>query len=188
MKILSDNKNKIAIYAFIIAVIAICVWAVTTKPATQKKAADDTPKQQTMDYTGNTIVEERDGKKIWEISADSIVMDPQTQKAEMQNITGKYYDENGYTLTLTAAHGIYDDKAKNITMDTGVHVERDDGLTFDSQSLSWDNDSQVFTGEGNVKIVKGDMQAEGNKIESSNAFSQFKLSGNAHIVKGSAAK
>lgn len=184
MKSLKFNKNKIAIYGFIIVVIAVCVWAVATKPVPQKKAADDVKNEQTMDYTGNTIVEERNGKKVWELSADNIKMDPQTQKAEMENIHGKYYEENGQTLVLTAPHGIYDDKSKNIIMDNGVHAQSDDGMVFDAQKVSWDNAAQIFVGEGSIKITKGDMQAQGDRIESSNAFLQFKLSGNAHIVKG----
>lgn len=183
-----NNKNKIALYGFIIIVISVCVWAVVTKPIPQKKTADDTQKEQTMDYSSNTIIEEKDGRKIWEIKADSIVMNSQTKETEMKNIQGKYYDANGQVLTLTSPHGTYDDKTKNIVLDNSVHVVSDDGMVFDAQKVTWNDDNQLLTGEGNVKIVKGDMQADGDKIESSDSFVQFKLSGNAHILKGSAAK
>lgn len=186
MKNLLRNKNKIALYGIIIAVLAVCVWAVMSRPAPQKKTVD-TDKDQSMDYMGNKIVEEKNGKKIWEITAETITMDPDTKKAAMKNITGKYYDDNGKTLTLTAPEGTYDDVGKDIILDKGVHVEGDDGLVFDSQKVSWSSEKQLFTGEGSVKIKKGDMTAEGDTIESSNAFTQFKLTGNAHIVKGSAA-
>lgn len=183
MKSLKSNKNKIAIYGFIIVVIAVCAWAVITKPAPQKKTAD-VNQDQTMDYTGNTITEEKNGKKIWEVTAESITMDQSTKKADMKNITGKYYADNGQVITLNSAHGTYDDATKDIVLDSGVHVERDDGLIFDAQKVTWSDANQSFTGEGGVNIKKGDMTGSGDKVESSNAFTQFKLSGNAHIVKG----
>ncbi|WP_432718470.1 LPS export ABC transporter periplasmic protein LptC [Pectinatus frisingensis] len=189
MKSLKD-KNKIALYGFIVIIIAVCVWAVVTKPEPQKKAADDTNKEETMDYMSNTIVEERNGRKIWEITADSIKMNTKTQQAEMENIHGKYYGENDgeQVLTLTAPHGTYSDSTKDIVLDNGVHVQGNQGLVFDAQKLVWDDENQLLTGQGNVKIVKDNMQAQADQVESSNSFLQFKLSGNAHIVEGSTAQ
>ncbi|WP_196593070.1 LPS export ABC transporter periplasmic protein LptC [Pectinatus sottacetonis] len=183
MNKLTKNKKLILIYALIIFVVAVCVWAVVTKPVPTKKSAQNVNNERSMDYKSNTIVEEKDGKKIWEIKAESINMNTDTQEAEMKKIEGKYYGEPGKILTVTAPHGLYDAKEKNIILDQGVHAENSDGLSFDAQKMTWNNKEQLFTGEGNVRIVRADIQAAGDKFESSKAFSQFKLTGHAHIIR-----
>lgn len=42
----------------------------------------------------------------------------------------------------------------------------------------------ILTCEGNVDINKPGMRATADKAESKDAFTNFKLMGNAHIIKG----
>ncbi|MBB5336342.1 LPS export ABC transporter periplasmic protein LptC [Pectinatus brassicae] len=184
MKKFKQDKKKLAIYVFIIFAIGICVWAVVTKPTPENKSQQQIKKENTMKYGANTIVEEKNGKKIWEIKADNIDMNVTTKMAELKNIHGKYYGDDGKVLTITSPHGFYDDAKKNIILDKKVHAEDNAGLKFDAEKVTWDNAKALFTGEGKVKIVRDNMQATGDKIESNNGFTAFKLSGNAHIIKG----
>ncbi len=184
MKNFKQDKKKLAIYVFIVLAIGICIWAVVTKPTPENKSPQEIKKEHTMNYGANTIVEEKNGKKIWEIKADSINMNVQSKIAEMKNVHGKYYRDDGKILTITSPHGFYDDGKKNIMLDQKVHAEDNTGLKFDAEKATWNNAKALFTGEGKVKIVRDNMQATGDKIESNNGFTAFKLSGNAHIIKG----
>lgn len=182
MKIIKDNKNIVIGVLVLIVIIGTFAWAFSTRPVV--KPTVKTQQNQTMDYVGNTIVEEKDGKRLWELKARTITLDPQTQLATLKDMHGKYYEADGQVLEITAPNGIYDQKTKNIKMTGNVAITGGDGLSFYAQSVDWDNGKQLFTGTGNVQITRGDMQASADQIESNNGFTNFKLQGNAHIVKG----
>ena len=57
-------------------------------------------------------------------------------------------------------------------------------MAFETDKVTWDGEQSVLTCDGNVKISKPGMVATGDKAESKDAFQNFKLMGNAHIIKG----
>ncbi len=182
MKKLRENKN-ILLGTLLLALIAgIFYWAFATRP--NIKPAAKVKADKTMSYDDNTIVEEKAGKKLWELKAKSIVIDPKTQMATLKDMHGKYYEIDGGVLSITAPLGIYNQKNKNIEMQGGVSITGPDGMEFKAQKVHWDSQKGLFTGDGQVQIARGDMHASAEHIESGNGFTDFKLQGNANIVKG----
>ncbi len=181
------NKQIIGlIAAVIIAVTGVLYWAFSEEihlPDQNQKAEE---KPMAMSYAGNTLSEEKDGKKIWDLTAETIEIDPVTKNTVLKNIQGIFYQENGQTVTLTAPQAIFDNKTRDITISDQVNAKTSDGATFQAKTVFWQGEKQLFLGEGNVIVTREDTVLTGDKLESDAGFIKVKVTGNAHIVKGGA--
>jgi Protein of unknown function (DUF1239). len=179
------NKAKLVILVFAALFAGLIFWAVKTVPQ-GPETVDAPTESKAMKYTNNTMHEDKNGVKVWEMTAEEINVDPDTNNVILKNISGKFYQENGTVITLKAPQAFYETEAKNINIDGGVTAKSSDGTDISAQKFSWDGSSATFQGTGDVKITKEDLVAVGDKIESKDGFQNFKLMGNAHLTKGRA--
>ena len=177
------NKAKLLLAAVAALMVGLVYWAVVTTP---DASAPDEPSKESrmMQYTGNTISEERNGVKIWEMTAEEILVDTETQDLTLKNLSGKFYQADGKIVNIKALEGFYQAKEKNIKMDGGVNVESSDGAKLEAKRLLWQSATGTLTGEENVKLTKDETVAVADKMESSDGFDIVKLIGHAHITKG----
>ena len=174
-------KLMIAVGVFLFACLVIWVVQTTPKAPTQIEKVEP-PK--TMEYEGNTIVEEKDGVKVWEITSEKVRIDSTTQIAEFENVSGKFYQEDGKILELTANNGTYNQQTGEVHMEGNIEALDGDGGTLTSKALDWDGAEEVLIATDNVKITKEDVQAFADRAESRDGFKHFFLKGNARILKG----
>ena len=179
-----EKKTKIMLMLAAAALVIAIGWVVFSVPDEPKvqEAADPGPKL--MEYSSNTIKEEKNGKVLWEITAEQTKMNVDTQDTIFQNVTGKYYQQDGKMLTITAPHGVYNSKTRNVKLDSGVKAFTGDGDTLDCASLEWVADAGNLIATGRAKLVHGDAIIMAERIEAYDEFNAFKASGHARIVKG----
>ena len=178
-----NNRGKFFAGIGILIFLALVVWVVRSIPE-PPKAAPPKDEPRIMSYEGNTLSAEKDGRKQWELRADRISMNVDTQDAEMENIKGQFYEENGRVVTLVAKHGLYRQGTKDIAVDGDVKVTNTDGAELTSQKLTWLAAQEKLVAEVDVRVKKDDMRASGDLIESSDGFNRIKIIGKAHIEKG----
>lgn len=176
------KRNKIIAAIIAVAVIALVAWTVLSIP--QPPTGDQEKKNLTMSYDGNTISEEKNGRKIWEITAEHITVAVDTNDATFENVTGTFYQEDGRSLTVTAEKGNYVKKTNDIKLTGDIFIKTSDGATLKSDELDWSGAEEKLSAVGNAKVTKDDMRANGDRIESTNGFARFKIIGHAHIDKG----
>ena len=169
--------------AAVIAALAVglVVWAVATVPDAPKIVPQ--PDKKTMSYDGNTISEEKNGRKIWELTSEHIEVDVDTQDVTMQGITGHFYAEDGKVAELKAESGVYGGKSKDIKLTGGIVVTYSDGAILVSKELEWKSQEEILTALGDVKSVREDLLITADKIESSDSFNKVKAVGHAHLEK-----
>ena len=169
--------------AAVIAVLAagLVVWAVATVPDAPKIVPQ--PDKKTMSYDGNTISEEKNGRKIWELTSEHIEVDVDTQDVTMQGITGHFYAEDGKVAELKAESGVYGGQSKDIKLTGGIVVTYSDGAILVSKELEWKSQEEILTALGDVKSVREDLLITADKIESSDSFNKVKAVGHAHLEK-----
>lgn len=180
------EKKKMMIYGAIAALVLVVVWAVVTvpKPPTKEEAAKAAKKF--MEYGEQTLNEEKDGKKIWDLTTKRAVTEMSTNNTEFFEIVGHFYTKDGKIITVTAPHGRYIDKTKNIYLDGKVKAVSSDGAVLTGEKLSWEAKKEILTAEGKAKLTKEELSAEGDKLEAYNNFEEFRATGHAHIIKGKA--
>ena len=176
-------SNRAKALAAVIAALAVglVVWAVATVPDAPKIVPQ--PENKTMSYDGNTISEEKNGRKIWELTSEHIEVDVDTQDVTMQGITGHFYAEDGKVAELKAESGVYGGKSKDIKLTGGIVVTYSDGAILVSKELEWNSQEEILTALGDVKSVREDLLITADKIESSDSFNKVKAVGHAHLEK-----
>ena len=137
-----------------------------------------------MEYEGNTIIEEQNGVKLYELSAGKMIINVETQNATFENLDGKFYQSSGKFFQLAAKKGHYNHQSGDIHVEGEVIVTDSEGAKLISNELDFVGADQILIATGDVKISKGDMRAYGNTAEAWNGLRHFKLKGNARIIKG----
>ncbi|WP_026759476.1 LPS export ABC transporter periplasmic protein LptC [Selenomonas ruminantium] len=178
-----DKKRKLWLGAGLAVFIAAIVWAVVTVPDTPSPDADPNSGR-FMSYDGNVLSEEKNGRKIWDLTAEHIDVDVKTRDAKLEKLKGHFYAEDGRVVEVTADKGTYEDKTKNIVIAGNVDVKNSDGARLTSDELRWEAAKQLLAAVGSAKVTKEDMLATGERIESSDGFNKVKVIGKAHLAKG----
>ena len=177
-----DRNIKILIGIIAIAFVGLVIWVVQTTPDAPIPVEKVEPPK-TMEYEGNTISEEVNGVKIWDLTADKAVIDIENQQSRLTNIVGHFYQEDGSTIELTAQAGLYDQLSKNVHIEGNVVVTTSQGAKLTSDKLDWNNEEATLTASEKVKISKDDIRASGDTALSNDGFKHFILRGHAHIIK-----
>lgn len=183
-----DKKRKILLGAGVAVFAALVVWAVSTVPETPDVPEQPAQSSKIMSYDGNEISEEKNGRKIWDLTAKHIEVNIETQDAVLEDLSGHFYAEDGRVVEVKADKGTYAAGTKDITISGNVTVKNSDGAQLTSDELRWEAQKEILAAIGNAKAVKEDLLATGDRIESTDGFNKIKIIGKAHLAKGGETK
>lgn len=180
------RNKKILAGLVLVLLAAMCVWTVRSVPEQIKDAPP--LEKRVMTYSGNTISEEKDGRKLWELTAESMEVDVDTQDAALINLDAKFYTEDGRTIRLLAPKADYKAKDKFLTAEGGIKGDTTDGIHLRCARLEWKAAEERLTLIGDAELHRDEdaLKVAGDTIEASDDFNKFKASGHAHLEKGSA--
>ena len=184
------KKSTYVIITCVALFLAGCLYYfLKDEPFTSKEPTESaTSEPSTMSYVGNNIVEEKDGKRLWELSAETIEVDTNTKNMKFKNMKGIFYQTNGGKIDITAPEAVVDSKTKDIVMAGKVHAIATDSTAFTAQEIRWSSKEQRFCGTGDILLTKDDTVMTGDRIEGDGNMSKIKVSGHANIVKGGVQK
>lgn len=183
------SKKSYMIIGLVFCVLAgMLYYFIKDEPIIPKQDKQEAPQASanTLSYAGSTIVEEKDGKRVWEITADKMEVDSKTQNAELINIKGVFYKEDGQKIDLTAKHGLVNNKTHDIELDGDIQAVASDGASFNAPKAKWVSATQHFFGFDGVVVKQQDTVITGQELESDVELKKVKVSGNARIRKGGA--
>lgn len=176
------NKKKVISLIFVLSVVALIYWAYASRPNVEE--TQNAKINKVMVYHNNTLKEEVNGKLVWQCYAETMTVDQDSQIFTMEKVKGTFYREDGTNIEINASKATYNQKNKNIELVDGVEAKSSDELKFKTDKVIWNGEQGILICEGNVDINKPGMRATADKAESKDAFKNFKLMGNAHIIKG----
>ena len=184
-----NKKNYMFIAAVLIMLIAGTYYILKDEDPNQPPAqATNTDQPTSMSYSGNSIIEEQDGKRLWELGAETIEIDPNTKQAKIKNLKGVFYQDNGGKLEIVALQAVYDTKTRDIVMSGQIKaVSSADGATFTAENARWAGTSRRIYGSGGVTVTRDDTVITGDRVESDANMQKIKVEGNARIHKGGSA-
>ena len=179
-----STRDKILAAIVVIFFVCLVTWAVRNAPPTPPPVEKIEPPT-VMEYEGNTLVEERDGVIIWELTCEKMRIDSVTQNIELDGVTCKFFQQDEEkSWQLTAQKGIYYQTFKVIHVEGDVVVTNSDGAKLTSGQLDWFGEQEMVVATGEVKISKDDLRAFGDMAYSNNGFKHFGLWGHAKLMKG----
>ncbi len=153
-------------------------------PASPPEAEPTAQEASILSYVGNSITEEKEGKRLWELKAETIEIDSNTKNVQMKNVMGTFYQDKGGKIEIKAPIAFLDSKTKDISMPVRMEAVASDGGTFAANEARWSGKEQRFYGSGNIVVTKEDTVITGDKIESDTNMEKVKISGNAKVIKG----
>ena len=175
--------KKQIIYGAVAAFVLLVAWVVMTIPSPPTKEEAKKAADKFSEYADQTIFEEKNGKRIWDLKMKKSKVSVQTNNAELFDIVGHYYTQDGKTITVTAPHGYYTDKTKDIVLDRKVKAVSSDGAVLTSEKLTWVAKKEILSAVGKARLVNAEYDATGDRLESWNGFREFRAAGNACIKK-----
>lgn len=184
MGYIRENRKTIGmILAGLCIMGGIIFWLMQGKgkiPKPRTQAQEVAPHE----ILNSTIEETKNGKKVWELTAASMIYDKDRDVDVVKGIKGTFYQEDGTSMTVTADEGEVFLKTKKVVLTKNPKGVTSDNATLDAKTVIWDNDKQHVIGEGNVVITKDDVIAKAEKAIMDVAINYAKLDKKAMVQKG----
>jgi LPS export ABC transporter protein LptC len=152
-------------------------------PPTPTKAAQSDTKAN-ITFAGSSIVEEEQGKRLWELNAENIEVDPNTKIVHLRNLKGTFYQPNGQKLELIAQEGTLDTTTRDVVVVGEAKAINSDGAVLTAQQFRYAGQDRRLFGTGGVTLTREDTVLTGDSLESTSNLDKFKIQGNARIRKG----
>jgi LPS export ABC transporter protein LptC len=181
------KNKKLWIIACAIILVIGSVYYFSADNDDQQQTAQDAGDTKPV-FIGNEIIEEENGKRLWELKAERTEIDPQTKAVKMLNLKGTFYKDDGSSIQIIAPEANIDLNSKDILMVGNVKAITSDGATFTAREARWEGKKRYFYGTGGVTMTREDTVITGDKIESDANMEKVKVEGNARVVKGGAPK
>ena len=175
------NKAKFLAAAFGVLAVGLIIWSVYSVP--EAPVVQENTEKKVMTYDGNTISEEKNGRKLWEITSEHMEVDVKTQDITMSGITGHFYAEDGSVAELKADNGVYAGNSKDVKLTGKIKVTNSDGAVLTCEEMQWLNEKEILAAIGKVRAAREDVFLTADRVESSDGFNKVKAKGHAHIEK-----
>jgi len=181
---MEGKKRKIA-YTIVLATVIIgCILSfviagVITKNF-KKEVLTGAPDKQEVNIKNLIVVETKDGKKFWEIYAETGHYDSTSDIATLHNVFGNFYlkDDKDVVVSFKSKIGKLNQKTKDISLGEDTFIIYKDGTIITADTFSWQGKEDIITADGHVKIYKKDeYYITGDKATLSNQKTDFKLEG-----------
>jgi len=181
-----SKKNLISVFILLFLTI-LSVWVffsnspqkVEIKP--QKVSVEKKPEDETVKASNLVITETKEGKKFWEVCAESGNYTKSAQQIILKNINGNFYKDNEVVLSVKAPYAIYDSVKRKVIMKNGAKAANNKNVIINAEEICWMGATGQITATGRVKIIQSDkILTTSDKSIFNSDFTNLKLIGNSN--------
>ena len=158
------NKGFQMIVGAIVITGVIIAWLMLGGEAPSNNPVQKESSGANAKVRNSTLAREVDGKKVWEFTVEEVEQIKSSGEAVLKGVKGKIYREDGSVLEVVAVLS--------------------SGGKLTAESIRWQQTEDVITASGNVRLLKDDTLATGDKAVTSSAFERLKLEGHAEVQRG----
>jgi LPS export ABC transporter protein LptC len=177
------NKKIMAVIALFAVLIGGFIWYISDEgPDITQKVKEQVPDRM-MSYSGNVLKEEKNGKLIWEVTAETMQIDLQSNVVVMKDMKGAFYREDGTVTKLVAQEASYDQKENIITMDGAIEATQSDGGLLKADTARYDGKKKHLYCDGNVEVKKDGYLVTGDHMIADQKSGKIRVDGNAHAIQ-----
>ena len=169
------NKGFQMIVGAIVITGVIIAWLMLGGEAPSNNPVQKESSGANAKVRNSTLAREVDGKKVWEFTVEEVEQIKSSGEAVLKGVKGKIYREDGSVLEVVAGGGKVKNEAKDFELNDKVVAVL---------SIRWQQTEDVITASGNVRLLKDDTLATGDKAVTSSAFERLKLEGHAEVQRG----
>ena len=137
-----------------------------------------------MAFSGSKLTEDQDGKRIWELTARVMEVDPKTRWVYLTDLDGVLFRADGTHITVTAKNAVVDPQTRNLEMSGAINMKASDGPTFTAEKGRYVAKDRKIFATGSIRATKDDYVLTANELETDDKFDKIVVKGKARIVKG----
>ena len=137
-----------------------------------------------MAFSGSKLTEDQDGKRIWELTARVMEVDPKTRWVYLTDLDGVLFRDDGTHITVTAKNAVVDPQTRNLEMSGSINMKASDGPTFTAEKGRYVAKDRKIFATGSIRATKDDDVLTANELETDDKFDKIVVKGKARIVKG----
>ena len=101
-----------------------------------------------------------------------------------KNLEGTLYLSNGDEVYVTSSGAEVKIKSNQFALIQGVTARWKNGGFIKAEKVEWDQQKDILTATGAVKVIKEDMLATAEKVITSSKLEHFTLKDKAHVERG----
>ncbi len=153
-------------------------FAFLTSPSDGKNAdpiLSATDAEADLVIKGLHLTETSGDKLLWEIEADSAQVYQEQQSAQLKNIRLTLYEEQRQILKLRSDNGRLDIQNRDMSVEGQVVAHLPDGLTFETNSLTWENQKRLISTSEPVNISRDNIKIRGMGLVADVGLEKFTL-------------
>ena len=137
-----------------------------------------------MAFSGSKLTEDQDGKRIWELTARVMEVDPKTRWVYLTDLDGVLFRADGTRIVVTAKNAVVDPQTRNLEMSGSINMKASDGPTFTAEKGRYVAKDRKIFATGSIRATKDDVVLTANELETDDKFDKIVVKGKARIVKG----
>ena len=137
-----------------------------------------------MAFSGSQLTEDQDGKRIWELTARVMEVDPKTRLVYMTDLIGVIFRADGSRIDVTAKNAVVDPQTRTVEIEGSLVMKASDGPTFTADKGRYVAVDRKIFASGSIRASKDDYVLTANEMETDDQFDTITVQGNARIVKG----
>ncbi len=170
------------ILLFIFGILSIWAFVMSRNiMGSTKIAQKDSGAQEQVTLRELIIIETKNGKKFWEVYADSGRLDKLTDKAVLNNISANFYKEGEVILSVASPVAVYSSEEKEIRLKGGAEGANNKDVYIKADEICWAGSKDRIQAKGNVKIIRNDqVMTVSDESSFDTDFTNLKISGDAN--------
>ena len=180
------NKNTILMTAtgiiVLFLVFAWLFWSSTVPEPTDKTKKSEAPVTNAAVYN-TTLNRETEGKRLWELKVGE-ARQMNDDVIQAKDLEGTVYLSNGDEIHIKSSAAEVKIKSNQFSLNQGVTARWKNGGFIKADKIEWNQQKDILTATGAVRIIKDDMLATAEKITTSSKLEHFKLQDKAHMERG----
>ena len=165
---MSMRRVKITLLISILLISGVVIVSIWANLQGRKRAEEkEKPPEVTTEGADTRLekihlVEDKHGRKTWELEAKSIQQHQDQNMMVLEDIKVIYYTNDGRLFTITGQQGkVYQD-SKDIELKGDVVVTSSDGYRMRTQSVAYRNKEKTASTEDAVELEGDQIQMTGN--------------------------
>ena len=128
------------------------------------------------------VVQNKQGKKNWELWADTAKIYREKKLTELESIRIRFYPKNGKPMDITADSGVMENDTRNIRIRGNVVVKTAGGTSLRTESLRFFPKEKRFDTDEKIVVAGASFRLTGVGLHGRTDLGQFSLDKNVEAL------
>lgn len=151
-------------------------WGVGLVTRWRQPRAQDTPPPPAIEFRGVDLVEFSEGAKLWDLTADEVHYDPDSQVANLKGIQARFWEGGRVVSTAVSPTAVLDSRTRDLRMGGGIRVDSALANTqVRADQVVWQAASQSLHASGSVTFQRGPSRLMGPALWANRSLMKVRM-------------